>query len=174
MNSNFMGLADIHKKRLSLQSTVDFKQDISSRRNSKYMSLDCYFDKCNDKKISNQEINNEYVPFKGKDLHIHCHSDIKLPHIHSSCCDRVVSAHDANRDKRYYFTNELTPVRVYINYNNKEPGEDDKHAFVPFNTTNQNTKLRVSEKFLKEITSMKFVKETLSFIPSNPMAKNTL
>jgi hypothetical protein len=32
----------------------------------------------------------DYVPYKNKDLHIHCHSDRKLPHIHSKGCGWVL------------------------------------------------------------------------------------
>ena len=174
MNINLTG-ADIYNKRASFQSVVE-KSDLNSRRNSKITNLDTYFDKYNDKKRSliNQETS-EYVPYKDKDLHIHYHSDLKLPHIHSSSCERVVSAHDTNREKRYYFTNKLTPVRVYINYSsNHKEHDNDKKALVTINSANnQNatSKISVSEKFFKEISNMKFVKETLSFIP-NSASKN--
>jgi hypothetical protein len=58
---------------------------------------------------------------------VHFHNHEKKPHMHSTNCDRYVSGIDQNRDKRFYFTSNLTPVRVYLNYNETPKIEDKNH-----------------------------------------------
>jgi hypothetical protein len=58
---------------------------------------------------------------------VHFHNHEKKPHMHSTNCDRYVSGIDQNRDKRFYFTSNLTPVRVYLNYNNTPQIEGQIH-----------------------------------------------
>ena len=106
--------SDSNKNRFSFQA-IEKKLIIFTRLNSKVST--------NSGSIQNRVIKKpkgDYVPYKNKELHRHNHVGKKQPHIHSTECEQFISAHDINREKRYYFTNELTPVRVYINYTNNE------------------------------------------------------
>ena len=51
---------------------------------------------------------------------VHFHNHMKNPHMHSSICDRYVSGLDQNRKQRFYFTSNLTPIRVYVSYDEFE------------------------------------------------------
>ena len=117
------------------------------------------------------EDDKEYIPYAYRDLHRHCHNSSQLPHIHNkSECDRLMTAFDKQREKRYYFTNHLTPVRVYIKYETVKI--DKSPEGTPIKSANKRNQLflrhslGVSKKFLKEAANMRFVKETLSFIPT--------
>ena len=124
-----------------------------------------------------EEKSKDYIPFKNKKLHVHCHPDKKLPHLHASGCERVMTAYDRQREKRYYFTNKLTPVRVYIRYDKEvEKKSYNNNSSLNFEAPaykegskmellNLRNKLGISSKFLKETSTMRFIKETLSFIP---------
>lgn len=54
------------------------------------------------------------------DDQVHFHNHMKNPHMHSSICDRYVSGLDQNRKQRFYFTSNLTPIRVYVIYDEFE------------------------------------------------------
>jgi hypothetical protein len=98
-------------------------------------------------------------------MHLHNHhTEHKLPHLHTFGCERLITAFDKQREKRYYFTNELTPVRVYIKYDK----ELDNQKKIPPNNREIDLKNKlsgISAKFSKEITNCRFIKETLSYIP---------
>jgi hypothetical protein len=135
----------------------------SSSRNSEKRSE---FSKSPHKSFENEEhVPKDYMPFFNKQFHVHNHSEHKLPHLHTLGCERLITAFDKQREKRYYFTNELTPVRVYIKYNQNQNGKKFVNiAATP--TIKENNKFNgVSEKFLKEVTNCRFIEETLSFIP---------
>ena len=160
MNTN----SDFNKKRRS--SCFD-KQDLDSKRIDNFMTINGNEKKSDRRKSSAicEELQ-EYVPFKNKDLHKHSHNGRTVPHIHEtgSGCERVISAFDINREKRYYFTNNLTPVRVYVSYggiHKEKEKENEKNIF-----TVNDTRILVSDNFLHETAHMKFIKETLSFIPN--------
>ena len=54
-------------------------------------------------------------------IHLHSHFD-NGPHLHekrNAKCFRCASGYDPNRTNRYYFTDEPTPVRVYLLYKEK-------------------------------------------------------
>ena len=87
-----------------------------------------------------------------------------------------MTAFDKQREKRYYFTNELTPVRVYIKYDKEHESTQKRNYLNTLCSTptikDENkfesikNKLRnISEKFQKEISNCKFIEETLSFVP---------
>ena len=103
----------------------------------------------------NEAVKNvDYVPLKGnRDFHVHIHEAKQLPHMHGVDCDRLMSAIDIQRDKRYYFTCDKTPVRVYIKYEEEQEKRVKKgHS--------------LSKKFSKEASNLIFIQETLSFIPN--------
>ena len=116
-------------------------------------------------------IEEEYVPFKNKNLHEHHHENHKLPHIHSHDCDPFVSAYDLERWTRYYFTNDKTPVRCYIKYEYVEKNE--KHdTELNRETPINNNLFHVSKEFVKETENLVFIEKTRSFIPNNEFDKN--
>ena len=94
-----------------------------------------------------------YIPYNNKDFHVHRHNK-KEPHLHGSECEVINSALDLKRNERYYFTSDKTPVRVYINYENQQD-----------NIRKETSSKELSQKFIKEASSLIFCKETRSFIP---------
>jgi hypothetical protein len=134
----------------------------SSSRNSEKRSE---FSKSPHKSFENEEhVPKDYMPFFNKQFHVHNHTEHKLPHLHTLGCERLITAFDKQREKRYYFTNELTPVRAYIKYDK----ELDNKKKSPSNNREIDLKNRlpgISAKFSKEITNCRFIKETLSYIP---------
>ena len=81
-----------------------------------------------------------------------------------------MSAHDIERNKRYYFTNNLTPVRVYINYYANITEEDNNEKKINFPrppTTYAKYNTGISKKFQQEVLNCQFMKETRSFIPNS-------
>ena len=66
----------------------------------------------------------------------------------------------------YYFTNKLTPVRVYINYY-ALPEDDDKKVNFPRPNTYSKYHSGISKKFQHEVINCQFMKETRSFIPNS-------
>jgi hypothetical protein len=147
MNSIF---SDSNKKRFTFQS-LEKKVILFARLNSKNSTN-------SGGSIIIKKPKGDYVPYKNKELHRHNHVGKKQPHIHTKGCEQFISAHDINREKRYYFTNELTPVRVYINYTYNE----EKIEIKKFSDKDRG----ISKKFKKEISNMVFIQDTRSFIPS--------
>jgi hypothetical protein len=141
---------------------------ITNSQNSEYYHLKLGFLKKSPQINEEFEeyISTDYEPINNKEMHLHHHhTEHKLPHLHTFGCERLITAFDKQREKRYYFTNELTPVRVYIKYNQNQNGKKFVNiAATP--TIKENNKFNgVSEKFLKEVTNCRFIEETLSFIP---------
>jgi hypothetical protein len=139
------------------------KQRITNSQNSEYYHLKLGFIKKSPREEFEENISKDYEPINNKEIHLHHHhTEHKLPHLHTLGCERLITAFDKQRAKRYYFTNELTPVRVYIKYNENE----NRKNIAATPTTKENHKFNgISEKFLKEITNCRFIEETLSFIP---------
>jgi hypothetical protein len=123
-----------------------------------------------------------------ENIHQHTHSE--KPHVHDDKnlhCASNVSGYDSQRNKRYYFTNEKTPARVYIVYGGLALSSQsflDEIQDVKTNdqeivttaittpkreyqrlTTLQLKNLNVSKKFQKDALNMVFCRETKSFIP---------
>ena len=64
----------------------------------------------------------------GDQRQVHYHNHMKTPHMHSINCERYVSGLDENRKQRFYFTSNLTPVRVYLSYDvSKENEKQEIH-----------------------------------------------
>lgn len=147
------------------------------------------------KELVNQQLQNENVDYDYDDgrfqedltykpyinqtiLHQHVHKNYKKPHMHNNECNRILSAYDLDRSKRYYFTSQITPVRVYVNYYEKkqitassmfakEYSEfklDNLHA-KKLNVNLLQYQLGVSKKFLKEASNLIFNKYSMSFTP---------
>jgi hypothetical protein len=169
-----------HQQYASLSSDELMKLPKPKQNNPEEASIQISVENFVDEKF--QE---DYVPYEKKSIHQHYHHPIQQPHMHSNSCDRLVSAYDVQRDKRYYFTNTLTPVRVYIKYDkqhNKTPLESAKKVknVVDLATLKLGNKINlqllrynvgVSKEFLKDASSMTFIKETLSFIPASAIMK---
>jgi hypothetical protein len=86
------------------------------------------------------ELEGGFMPFKNKDFHLHPHLNNEKPHIHSLGCDPFVSGYDLQRETRYYFTTDKTPVRCYIKYD-----EIKNKVYRP----------TISKSFMKEVSNMK-------------------
>ena len=170
-NSNFKTISneDLNEK---MNKHIRFN---SNSRNSEKRSE---FSKSPQKSFGeDKEEPKDYVPFINKQFHVHNHSERKFPHLHTIGCERLMTAFDKQRDKRYYFTNKLTPVRVYIKYDKEhESAKKSKNSVTPSSNDYKDNKLPViSAKFLKETSTCRFIKETLSFIPiSTRYSKNNL
>jgi hypothetical protein len=132
-------------------------------RNSDYIYFGPKSIRSNDEDRINEEIAKEYSPFKNKIIHLHIHPEYKLPHIHKTECESLITGRDNQREKRYYFTNELTPVRVYIKYES-----------IKMELLLRNKIKGVSDKFQKEVASCRFIEETLSFVPIIRNEQNNL
>ncbi len=118
-----------------------------------------------------------FVPFNDSNIHEHDHR--LTPHIHSFECDRYSSGNDQNRTNRFYFTRQTTPVRVYLNYNEKllMPSIDEVKSDgsqVQFNAQlngrklsprTLRTQLRLSQKFIDDAKNLIFLNESLSLVP---------
>lgn len=108
----------------------------------------------------------EYVPIKSRIIHKHEHLD--GPHMHNNECNRLTSAIDKDRAKRFYFTNSVTPVRVYISYENNS--KNDKYNLETINGMKLGRSvlfgIGLSPKFVDEAANFIFHKDTLSFIPA--------
>ena len=124
-------------------------------------------------------------------IHLHSHFD-NGPHLHekrNAKCFRCVSGYDPNRTNRYYFTDEPTPVRVYLLYKEK-PSVNfslpelttskidtcrEKETFHQKESANASTnrtlskasieKLSVSEKFIDDAARMVYNPVCKSFAP---------
>jgi hypothetical protein len=132
-----------------------------------------------------------YIPFvHSKNVHLHDHRP--TPHIHSYGCERFTSGKDQNRNFRFYFTKNLTPVRVYINYaSNNNNNNDDNFLLLPSISeeyrqvkdslngrklsskvlTNQ---LKLAPEFVQDASSLIFLKDSLSFVPSSLLDTATM
>lgn len=103
---------------------------------------------------------------------IHQHDHLNYPHMHQTECNRLLSGIDKNRDKRYYFTRHVTPVRVYISYD-KGASAYNRRAVDEFDELNGRqlsanclkNQIGISSKFLKDASEFYFIRETLSFVP---------
>lgn len=131
----------------------------------------------NQSSISNVVSDNRRVSFiASRKRVVHQHSHRSSPHVHSGECDRFLSGIDRNRHLRYYFTNEPTPVRVYLTYSltgltdSKQPNATP----LPSEMTLTNRKLsprlyrnqyRLNPRYADEMKNYVFNKETLSFVP---------
>ena len=120
---------------------------------------------------------------------IHEHKHLSTPHLHNTDCDRYVSGIDKNRTARFYFTNEQTPIRVYIKYNESLIEQPEGKSFktntndVKLNETKKlaivngakvsltTLKGAISSKFLDEAKNLVFLNESMSFVP--PQAETT-
>lgn len=125
-----------------------------------------------------------YVPFN--DANVHEHNHRITPHLHSFECDRYSSGTDQNRNSRFYFTKQTTPVRVYLNYNDKlllpsidEVRTDDKTS--QFNAQlngrklsprTLRTHLRLSQKFIEDARNLIFLNDSLSLVPPQTSIPN--
>jgi hypothetical protein len=127
------------------------------------------------------EIDWGFTPYENKVVHQHDH--LSFPHIHRRDCNRLVSGSDKNRDKRFYFTRNVTPVRVYVRYEHtggsksaKKLAATELPKFAHYNGQKLNANvlrntLGMSNKFIKEASNLVFVHESLSFIPADQSAK---
>lgn len=128
-------------------------------------------------------------------IHRHVHPDekITLPHMHNQNdkrCALCVSGYDSHRLKRYYFTNEKTPVRVYVTYgehqNSYNTVDIPKHLMANNiiqptvsehvlpnikNNFKQPPWHLVSKKFRSDAQKMIYNNETRSFIPRLPISR---
>lgn len=127
-----------------------------------------------------------FVAYTGASIHEHNH--LENPHVHSTTCERYVSGLDKNRESRFYFTQNKTPVRVYLSYNDKLIGsqtlekDDLKNQPPPQAIVNLNgrklsprtlkTQLKISPQFVEEAKNYIFVKDTLSLVP--PMVQTSI
>ena len=141
------------------------KHRVSNSRNSDYIYFAPKSIRSNDEDRIDEEIAKEYSPFKNKIIHLHIHPEYKLPHIHKSECENLITGRDNQRERRYYFTNELTPVRVYIKY-------DHHNESIKMEYFLRNKIKGISAKFQKEAANCKFIEDTLSFIPITRMNEN--
>ena len=120
---------------------------------------------------------------------IHKHDHTVNPHVHdweNVRCLSSVSGIDSHRDKRYYFTNEKTPVRAYVVYggpalafsafvDETQDGHQRSYGKSKFEMLNNNEnerltlaqlkKLNLSKKFQQEALKMVYCSESKSFIP---------
>lgn len=104
---------------------------------------------------------------------VHQHNHLRRPHMHEKDCDRLTSGFDKNREKRFYFTCQLTPVRVYINYDKVSSSIDrrlpneklDEFNCRQLSPTCLKSKIGLSQKFIKDASEYFFLTETLSFVP---------
>ena len=120
---------------------IQRKQSISN--NSSFASSSLFKNKKTNeiyKVRKNLELEGGYLPFKNKDFHLHPHLNKEKPHIHSLGCDPFVSGYDLQRETRYYFTNDKTPVRCYIKYDHNK---------------NKTNRLTISKTFTKEVSNMR-------------------
>ena len=109
---------------------------------------------------------------------VHIHDHRTTPHLHTFSCERFTSGYDTNRQHRFYFTTGLTPVRVYLSYedtklNEKAKNEMSKREKVK-NTSLNGRKLsprtlkrnfRLSANLVEDAKNLIFMEETRSFIP---------
>lgn len=121
---------------------------------------------------------------------VHEHNHRSTPHMHDAPCDRFVSGIDKNRQSRFYFTKKPTPIRVYLNYNEKlapagppSTGAVDQAALNMINSEQINpmlngrklspktlrSQLKISPHFIDDAKNFIFNKETLSLVPILPV-----
>jgi hypothetical protein len=104
---------------------------------------------------------------------VHQHNHLRRPHMHEKDCDRLTSGFDKNREKRFYFTCQLTPVRVYVNYDRASSTMDcrlpndklDEFNCRQLDASCLKSNFGISQKFIKDASEFYFLKETLSFVP---------
>ena len=80
-------------------------------------------------KLKNSKRELSFVPSDEREVHFHNHDDyFANPHMHSDKCDRFTSGFDQYRRQRFYFTSNVTPLRVYLNYEEQQLNET-KHKY---------------------------------------------
>jgi hypothetical protein len=117
-----------------------------------------------------------FVAFTNVNIHEHDHN--RLPHLHRKDCERFTSGFDRNRQSRYYFTKQKTPLRVYVNYDSKltdsssdisiKPKESEFMQVLTGRKLSPRTlksHFKVSPNFIDDAKNLVFVKETMSFVP---------
>ena len=81
-------------------------------------------------------------------IHLHKHFD-QGPHLHdklNSRCNSCTSGFDPNRSHRYYFTDLVTPVRVYLVYSARTSFVfQHPDMSTPINNNNNNAEMRDSQ-----------------------------
>lgn len=106
----------------------------------------------------------------------HEHNHLASPHMHTNACDRFVSGIDKNRQSRFYFTNRPTPIRVYLNYNERLlPAQSTEPEQInptlngrKLSPKTLRSQLKVSPQFIDDAKNYIFVKDTLSLVPTLP------
>ena len=124
---------------------------------------------------------------------IHKHDHSSKPHIHDSNnlrCSSSSSGFDSHRLKRYYFTTEKTPCRVYIVYGGNalalssiEESEQGKIAKSDTReifrdeyrklTASELKKINLSPKFHKDALNMIYCRNSRSIIPLPPLIRSS-
>lgn len=135
--------------------------------------------------IASAASKHSFVPYNESNIHEHNHR--VTPHLHSFECDRYSSGTDQNRNSRFYFTKQTTPVRVYLSYNDKllMPSIDevrtDENKVSQFNAQlngrklsprTLRTQLRLSQKFIEDAKNLVFLNDSLSLVPPQTSIPN--
>ena len=106
------------------------------------------------------------------------HDHRKTPHQHSYNCERFTSGFDINRQQRFYFTTGLTPVRVYLSYDDNKLNETIRNELNKREKTKSSSlngrklsprtlkrNFRLNSNLIDEAKNLIFIEETRSFIP---------
>ena len=187
-NENFEAIHKYNEKKLSISGLDTGLWNLGVNRRRDSVMSNTYRFKPKDL------IQTDYSKYKNYEK-IHKHDHSNLPHMHNPDdirCISNISGYDSHRHKRYYFTTEKTPCRIYIVYGGTalslsafvdETQDGHQRGKIKYQiknvaeyqrlSENQLKQLNISKKFFDEAKNMIYCRDTNSFIPMQSLIRSS-